>query len=203
MEQRVRIFVDFWNFQLNWNNHIGKSPSIDWIKLPSNLIKKSKTILEFSQLPSDLQLIETRVYASLSEDDATTAKWFNDFLDRLPGFRVFMKNRKSRLKPIHCRECNKDIYACPVCNTPIGKSVEKGIDTRIVTDLMSLAGEKAYDIAILLTQDSDFIPAVEWLQEKGSKIINGTWENSGHELAKSCWASFNINDISSDISRIR
>jgi hypothetical protein len=25
MEQRLRVFIDFWNFQLNWNDRTAKS----------------------------------------------------------------------------------------------------------------------------------------------------------------------------------
>ena len=49
---------------------------------------------------------------------------------------------------------------------------EKGVDTAIVTDLLSLAGEEAYDVAILVSSDADHIPAVEWIQAHGRKVIN-------------------------------
>jgi uncharacterized LabA/DUF88 family protein len=69
------------------------------------------------------------------------------------------------------------------------------IDSMIVTDLITLAWEDTYDIAILLSSDKDFIPAVESLQRKNIKIINATWKGQGHELAKISWASFAIDDI--------
>jgi uncharacterized LabA/DUF88 family protein len=34
---------------------------------------------------------------------------------------------------------------------------EKGVDTRIVTDMMSLAWNGAYDVAVLVSADRDFI----------------------------------------------
>jgi len=78
---------------------------------------------------------------------------------------------------------------------------EKGVDAAIVTDLFSLAWEKAYDVAILLSSDADFIPAVTRLQEKGIKVINATWLQHGHDLAKQCWASFNLDDLVEEIVR--
>ena len=51
---------------------------------------------------------------------------------------------------------------------------EKGVDTAIVTDLLSLAGEDAYGVAILLSSDADHIPAAEWIQARGRKVINAT-----------------------------
>ncbi len=44
---------------------------------------------------------------------------------------------------------------------PLGRAAEKTIDARIVTDLVGLAWEGAYDVAILVSADKDFIPAVE------------------------------------------
>ena len=80
-------------------------------------------------------------------------------------------------------------------------SPEKGVDSAIVTDLFSLAWEGAYDIGILLSSDADFVPAVERLQEKGVKIVNATWKDYGHQLAKVCWGSFLIDSILDDCRR--
>ena len=66
---------------------------------------------------------------------------------------------------------------------------KKGVDTAIVTGLLSLAGEGAFDAAVLVSSDTDYLPAVEWLQSRGFKVINATWANHGHELARACWAS--------------
>jgi uncharacterized LabA/DUF88 family protein len=71
---------------------------------------------------------------------------------------------------------------------------EKGVDTAIVTDLLSLAGEGSagYDVAILLSSDADHIPAVEWIQGRGKKVINATWANHGLDLKKTCWAEIEL-----------
>jgi hypothetical protein len=73
-------------------------------------------------------------------------------------------------------------------------------DTAIVTGLLSLAGEGAFDAAILVSSDTDYLPAVEWLQSRGFKVINATWANHGHELARACWASFELDAI---VSKLR
>ena len=79
-------------------------------------------------------------------------------------------------------------------------STEKGVDTAIVTGLLSLAGEGAFDAAILVSSDTDYLPAVQWLQSRGFKVINATWANHGHELARACWASFELDGI---VSKLR
>jgi uncharacterized LabA/DUF88 family protein len=117
------------------------------------------------------------------------------FLDRQPGFRVFIRARRSAVKPVRCPSCEKKTADCPHCGKPFRRAVEKGVDAAIVTDLFSLAWEEAYNIAILVSNDADFVPAIERLQEKGFKVINATWKGQGNELAKTCWASFDLDGI--------
>ena len=72
---------------------------------------------------------------------------------------------------------------------------EKGVDTAIVTDMLALAGENAFDVAILLSSDADHIPAVEWIQARGRKVINATWANHGFDLKRTCWASIELDTV--------
>lgn len=69
---------------------------------------------------------------------------------------------------------------------------EKGVDTRIVTDMMSLAWNGAYDVAVLVSADRDFIPVAEELQSRGIKVIHGKIGKAGMDLAAHCWADFDL-----------
>jgi uncharacterized LabA/DUF88 family protein len=71
-------------------------------------------------------------------------------------------------------------------------TIEKGIDTGIVTDMIKLAWEDTYQIGVLVSADRDFIPAVEFLQSKGKKIVHAGFPSAGMELAQTSWASFDI-----------
>ncbi|WP_424528171.1 NYN domain-containing protein [Sphaerisporangium viridialbum] len=55
--------------------------------------------------------------------------------------------------------------------------------------MLSLAWQDAYDVAVLLTSDADFIPAVERIQERGLKVINTGWSGKDHQLKAACWGS--------------
>jgi uncharacterized LabA/DUF88 family protein len=70
--------------------------------------------------------------------------------------------------------------------------VEKGVDTAIVTDMVRLAWEGAYDVGVLASLDGDLVPAVKYLDTKGLKIIQAGFPPSGVDLATSCWASFDV-----------
>ena len=60
--------------------------------------------------------------------------------------------------------------------------MEKGVDTAIITDLLTLAWEGAYDVAILVSSDADLVSGVERLQAKGLKVGNATLRGTD-----TCW----------------
>ena len=49
---------------------------------------------------------------------------------------------------------------------------EKGVDVAIATDMIKLAWEDVYDWAVLVSSDRDFVPAVEFLNAKGRKVLH-------------------------------
>jgi len=199
---RTRLFVDFWNFQINWNSRSKKH--IDWQKVPHVLLGEAQRIISNGGLTGKLAFEEIRVYSSFEPakgNDRKLKGWLQSWLDRQPGFTVSIRERKSRQKPIRCRECGHEVAQCCKCQKPYSHAAEKGVDTAICTDLLSLAWEGAYDLAILLSSDADYIPAVERLQTKKFKIINATWHGHGHDLAKTCWAHFEIDSLIPHLER--
>ena len=48
--------------------------------------------------------------------------------------------------------------------------VEKGIDIALATDLVSLAWENAFDTAVIVSGDSDFLEAIRRVKQKGRKV---------------------------------
>lgn len=51
-----------------------------------------------------------------------------------------------------------------------GAYLEKGVDVQIAVDLVSGAYENQYDRAILISSDTDLLPALEKVRAKGKKI---------------------------------
>lgn len=47
---------------------------------------------------------------------------------------------------------------------------EKGIDVKIATDLIVGAVDDQYDVAILVSSDTDLIPAIDWVRSRGKKV---------------------------------
>jgi len=167
------------------------------------LLREGEQQLQTAGLRDELHLEETLVYASheVDEKGKRLKNWLDSFLDKQPSFRVKTRARRSKARSIHCRHCDQSVDQCPTCGEPFRWSPEKGVDTAIVTDLLALAGESAFEVAILVSSDADFVPAVEWLQARGFKVLNATWANHGFELAKVCWASFKLDSVVADLTR--
>jgi len=209
--QRVRVFIDYWNFQLSWNrwDKAAGGPAkpasqrqCDWLALPARLIDATSKQIASGGVVNGLQLQGTTVYASIDPDgDVRLRRWLSDRIARQAGFDVRLRDRKARRKDIHCKLCRTTTTHCPNCGEAYIGSPEKGVDAAIVTDLLSLAWQGAYETAILVSGDADFIPAVEHVQSKGLKVVNASWRNRGHNLQRTCWASFHMDDIAEELCR--
>jgi len=139
----------------------------------------------------------------VSYDPRTDAKFFNwvtTWLSRQPGIMVECRDRKPKAPP-KCPSCHALIAKCPHCKQPIRATQEKGVDTLIATDMIRLAWEGAYDLAVLATSDRDLIPAVEFLNLKGRKVIHAGIPPKGADLARACWASFDVAARAKEIER--
>lgn len=200
-QTRVRVFIDYWNFQLTLNEREAEARGIDdfrfridWRGLGPWLAKKA---CQVAGVPLPAHMFEGAIiYASFNPRTAEGKKfhnWTTTWLDRQAGISVECRERKPRSLP-KCPVCHKVIDSCPHagCGKRIVATTEKGVDTLIATDLIRLAWEDAYDLAVLATSDSDLVPAAEFLNLKGRKVIQAGFPPSGVDLATSCWGSFDV-----------
>jgi uncharacterized LabA/DUF88 family protein len=191
---RVRAFVDFWNFQLAVNRDIGNRFRIDWKALGPWLAQRAGALALDPTQHSRIRYEGLHVYLSFnpkSPNDSKLKHWATDVLDRFPGVNVTAKERRAKSLP-KCPVCHQDVAECPHCKGSMAGTTEKGIDTAIVTDMIKLAWADSYDIAVLVSADRDFIPAVEFLGSKGLKVVHAGFPPLGMELARKCWASFDL-----------
>lgn len=79
---------------------------------------------------------------------------------------------------------------------------EKGVDTRMATDLISLAWSQSYDVAVLVSSDRDFVPVAEFLQTKGVKIVHGAFPPNGGQLSQKCWANLSLPKLMPSFERL-
>lgn len=201
----VRVFVDYWNFQLTLNEREAASRglgtfkfSIDWFGLGRWLTDKVRIMIGAGQIDYG----GCHIYASYNTDQKFYS-WMMTVLNRQPGI-IAQCVKRSPKSLQRCSSCHKLITHCchDDCKEPISGTMEKGVDTRIVTDMISLAWQDAYDIAILASLDADLIPAVKFVQQKGKRVIQAGFPPKGVSLATECWGSFDVFQDRSEIQRI-
>jgi len=54
--------------------------------------------------------------------------------------------------------------------TAISKPSQKGVDIFLTADMISLAYENAYDIAVILSGDGDYVALIDLVKSKGKKV---------------------------------
>lgn len=195
---RACVFVDFWNFQLNWNQRYlsseaksnGSGVKCDWARIAPVIREESELLLKLAGAPDAiLRITEMRVYASVLRNDPSERRlesWLRHRVAAIPNTVVKVRDRRIQEKTCRCRDCGHEVSVCPACLKRLRSAPEKGVDAAIVTDMMSLAWDDAFDVAILVTQDVDYAPAVRRLRGKGFEVINAAWSEGGRELAAAC-----------------
>ena len=195
---RVMVFVDYWNFQLTLNereaSHRGVANDrfkVSWRDLGPWLADKACSVLGIRD-PHSHSFEGVVFYASYDpakDEGRKFRQWATTWLNREPGVRVECRERRPKAPP-RCPACHAEIVDCPHCHRRIQGTIEKGVDTLIATDMIRLAWEDAYDLAVLASSDADLVPAVEFLRIKARKVIQAGFPPLGAALATACWASF-------------
>ena len=150
--QKVIVYVDGFNFYYGlrsdrrWKQYYW----LDVVKLFEKFMKPGQELVAvkyFSARPTNDPGKNTRQYAFFQANKEN------------PKFQLILGSYLS--KKITCFRCGNIIHI----------HEEKETDARIVTQIVSDAYEKKCDIAIVVSADSDMIPAVEIAQHIGQKVF--------------------------------
>ena len=191
---RVRVFVDFWNFSLELRRQEA-SFLTDWTKIGPLFASESAKLID----PTVLSTFEgMHVYGSFDPSkpqDTKLRNWFANTLDKMPGVHVVLLERQRKRSYPKCPTCQNEAVECVACGGDMRGTEEKGVDTRIVADMISLAWANAYDAAVLVSADRDFVPVADFLQTKGIKVVHGAFPPNGNHLSQRCWGSINVTKL--------
>ena len=192
-EQRVRVFVDYQNFTLSLRR-TETGFMIDMQPLGVCLAQEAMGVVD----PNASALYQgMNVYSSYDPDTPAGSNhrnWFDNTLSRFPGVygTIVERQRKQEGPTCPSPSCHFLISSCPNCQGDMRGTEEKGVDTRIVTDMISLAWVGNYDVAVLVSSDRDFIPVVEFLQTRGIKVVHGAFPPQARALTSKCWGNIDI-----------
>jgi uncharacterized LabA/DUF88 family protein len=157
-QEKVVIFLDAGNL-FHASNYL--KLKIDYKKL-INLLKR------------DRWLLRAYFYTGIPTPDINLPKEYREQWRKQQNFLNELQNLGIKVKTM------------PLKKTPEG-FIEKGVDILLATDMLSLAYRNAYDTAILVSGDSDYIPVVEMVQQLGKRVENASFKKtSSYELRKVC-----------------
>lgn len=190
---------------------------IDWAKLPGALLDEvADWLTQQRRAPQAIVYRGTNVYGTLFQDDyfqllhgmLETEATAPDKLplpmrlrkDTVERWRTENEAQKTELMrtlegqpgylviPIFRRTPRRDqLHSANFTSGGIPIAPEKKLDTHIATDLIGDATFDVYDIAILATEDSDFVPAVEFVQEmRGKMVIHVGFGGRMNDLRQHC-----------------
>lgn len=198
---KIRLFVDFWNFQLDWNRLVGKTEKGEPVRIPWESILPRVLCEAVGKKHGEKGTYAgTHVYASVDPTGDAGLKKFLHAMDSFQGYSVIVKDRKSRSGTIHCSECSNKIDNCPHCKARLRKTVEKGIDAAIITDMIQMAYDNTYDIAVLCSNDADLAEAVKFIQNRIGKPVYHLWfPDVGISLRNACWDHFLATSLLTDL----
>lgn len=166
---KAMLFIDFQNFDINMHDFYRKNPGLTEPKITYPKLAKelcSKVNLD------DVNLIKTFLFAYKPCNELMQLPKYSNFYNWLNG----MKN-KPYMEVIEgnqvVRQVNKSI-PINIADTSTYITEEKGTDINIAVNMISKAYTNAYDIAILVSGDTDYVPVVNQLHNIGKIVILAT-----------------------------
>jgi hypothetical protein len=123
-------------------------------------------------------------YVGVSPDAPALVENFLKGLELRPGYFVKREGRVRRNG------------RCPSCGADYEYTTEKRVDTRLVADLIHYAANGAYEAAVLVSGDDDFVPAVEAVNALGKQVWVATWsaEELSSDLRVRCFGQIRLAD---------
>ena len=123
-------------------------------------------------------------YVGVSADAPPLVEGFLKGLELRPGYFVKREPRVRRTG------------RCPACGAEYEYTTEKRVDTRLVADLIHYAANGAYDAAVLVSGDDDFVPAVEAVNALGKQVWVATWsaEELSTDLRVRCFGHIHLSE---------
>ena len=123
-------------------------------------------------------------YVGISADAPPLVEGFLKGLELRPGYFVRREPRVRRAG--HCPSCGNDYEY----------TTEKRVDTRLVAELIQYAANGAFDAAVLVSGDDDFVPAVEAVNALGKRVWVATWsaEELSSDLRVRCFGQIRLSE---------
>jgi uncharacterized LabA/DUF88 family protein len=148
----------------------------DYFKLLETMLRLEQTAPD--KLPLPIRLRKETVERWREENEAHRNELTRTIQQELGYTMVPILRRTPREDQLH--SCNFTAGGIPI-------APEKMLDTHIATDLIGDATFDVYDIALIVSEDSDFVPSVEFVQEmRGKHVVHVGFGGHSNDLRSKC-----------------
>lgn len=166
-ELRVAVLFDGNNWYRSMREYLRpEQGKTDYPALVNWIVAKLRETLG---LPENAPIrFETWYFTAIPEDSA-------DFRERLLGFLRSIEREGINVRRLPMRRCLVTYtLECPDCKKPVTGQViryeEEQVDVAIAVKLVELSFRHQIDVAVLVSGDSDYLPAVATAQEEGVRV---------------------------------
>lgn len=169
---RTMIFIDFENFQINVNKYYSglkddddlplKSPKLDYNVFPQKLVEK---------IGSQHILVKTFMFAPKPDEFLIKNKARESTYNWLNGMRNM--DRFALIEGSHCARpvSGFTFDTMDITNPASYYVVEKGTDVNIAAHLITKGFMNAFDTAVLISGDTDYLPVLDLLNTLGKSVV--------------------------------
>ncbi len=171
--ERVAIFIDGSNFYHALKAAFGRAS-----------VKFDELALALTNRATDRKLLRVHYY-NAAYDQSTDPQGYAKQQAFLANLRrtPYVTLNLGRLERRHIDWPDIDVDKRRKIEEVLGQPlpeythVEKGVDTQLVVDMVRLAVANTYDVAVLVSGDGDFAPAVEFVKQLGKHVELGRVQN--------------------------
>lgn len=163
---KTMIFMDYENFDINFSSYYrGKGltiPHLNYNMFPKKLIEL---------LNQDLTLVKTFMFVPKPDDFLMQDSYYKNKYEWLDSIRTI--NNLTIIEGSHIArpapKLKKEQMVLEDRNTYY--VTEKGTDVNLTTHLLTKGFMNAYDVAVIISGDTDYIPVIEILNTLGKLTI--------------------------------
>ena len=104
---------------------------------------------------------------------------------------------------VHLYELGRKTIRCSKCGHTESVKTEKGVDVGLATKMLTLAANRAFDTAILVAGDKDFLETVQFIKNLGLRVEIVGWRGSmSNDLAhESSIQVLFLDDLEAEVKR--
>ncbi len=153
---RVMVFIDGSNLYHSLRSVYNRT-DLDYQKFGEKLAEGRRLVRTY--------YYGVRVDQTRQQDQYQAQQRFLDYLGRIPRLEL----RLGRL-----------IYP----NSPTAAPYEKGVDVKLATDMLLHASRDNYDVAILVSGDTDFVDMVQAVKDLGKNVDVVLFDRGGSQALR-------------------